>query len=1042
MNPFLALAVNSEPRGAAKPCRRPVSAVTDQRVELPALAASVLQSWRLLRDGLRGALVVAAVVVAVNGVAAPAPAHGTISGQVFNPGTGVYVRDAVVQLAGSDQAVTTETEGRYRLADVPSGVAIVTVTFPGYPPASATVNVTSGQTVVLNLDLAAPFGRSSDVGAIVKLEEFVVSSEREGNAKAIMQQRNSMNITSSVATDVFGELAEGNIGEFLKNMPGVDVALVDGGIRNIRLRGLGAEYTGVTLDGVSVAAADANTGSSGDARAMSFEQVSLTSIDSIEISKTVSADVDANAPAGTINLKTKRAFDRKGRRISWQVNVAVFSEEFTLNRTLAPDERNRRRVRPGASLEYSDVFLNNRLGVVLNLSQADTFSAITQQSMTLNLTPTAADPRPAVATAVTLNHGSRQFDRTSATLTTDFKATPRLTLSLGLVYNYFDQWSPRTNVTLNTGARGTVIGADPLRSFTTSGTNGSVVSNSQAIEKISETFTALPRLEYKWDDVMLEGRFAASVSESWYDPLMKRGALGNFGNPTLGAISFRAQRSSLSDGDWQFTQLTGADWSSGSGFTGPTVTSDDGRYAKSQVFSGEIVATAKTRVGWPVVWKTGLKQKREIRDFNVDTNASRHDYIGPGRGTGAWAAYASPYTPDFSPIGSSVTSTTGRPIFAPYLLGVGSLFREHPEYFAHTLTAANYYDAYIANKKHYEEEITAAYLMGTAKRDRLQFRAGLRWEDTATDSREFDPLTPAALFAAGFPETGGRATTIPGLQYQYLKQPQIHRRGGYDNLFPSAAVKFQFRRNLEAQLGYSRTIRRPSFNNIAGVWSINDDTLRVTAPNPQLQPELSDNLSARLATYFEPVGIAAISVFQNRVTGLFRSSEMTAQQYGYTGPDLQDYTFITTVSGTARTVVRGLELEYSQSLSFLPRPFAGLGVRAGYTRTYSEVVTPQMAPHMLTGGLSYALGRANIFGNLNWKADAPTNITNTVFLRHRLNLDMGGGYRFSDRLSFFFTGKGVLNRPEIIMTRVGTVDTATTYRVWGVEWIFGLKGVF
>jgi len=60
---------------------------------------------------------------------------------------------------------------------------------------------------------------------------------------------------------------------------------------------------------------------------------------------------------------------------------------------------------------------------------------------------------------------------------------------------------------------------------------------------------------------------------------------------------------------------------------------------------------------------------------------------------------------------------------------------------------------------------------------------------TATDALQFDPRTPVELAAAGFPEANGRATTIPGLQYQYFSKPKVHLTSRYDNLFPSASVK-------------------------------------------------------------------------------------------------------------------------------------------------------------------------------------------------------------------------------------------------------------
>src|SRR6185295_3821251 len=170
--------------------------------------------------------------------------------------------------------------------------------YTGSAAVAANVTVNAGQTSTRDIELfsgmAGRAGASGTKEEILKLQAFTVSSEREGNAKAIMEQKNSMNITNTVASDVFGDVAEGNAAEFLKNIPGVDLFLVQGEIVNVRLRGLGAEYNSVTIDGVRLASADANKGAAGDARAFSFEQASLNSMDGIEVSKTISADVDAN----------------------------------------------------------------------------------------------------------------------------------------------------------------------------------------------------------------------------------------------------------------------------------------------------------------------------------------------------------------------------------------------------------------------------------------------------------------------------------------------------------------------------------------------------------------------------------------------------------------------------------------------------------------------------------------------------------------------------------------------------------------------------
>ena len=187
---------------------------------------------------------------------------GRITGRIINAATGDFIRNAEVGLADGSRSTVSGEDGSYGLADIPPGTVTVEARHTGYRKATATLTVAAGATASQDLSLASSAAPAAEV---VQLGQFVVAGEREGNAKAIMEQRNSMNITNSVASDVFGDVAEGNAAEFLKNIPGVDLFLVQGEIVNVRLRGLGAEYNSVTIDGVRLASADANKGAAGDA---------------------------------------------------------------------------------------------------------------------------------------------------------------------------------------------------------------------------------------------------------------------------------------------------------------------------------------------------------------------------------------------------------------------------------------------------------------------------------------------------------------------------------------------------------------------------------------------------------------------------------------------------------------------------------------------------------------------------------------------------------------------------------------------------------
>ena len=250
---------------------------------------------------------------------------GVVTGRVLNPATGEYVSNAEVKIAGTDLVAISDQGGFYRFDGVPAGNATVSVAFTGYRTESASVDVRPGTTATHDFEL-----RRADVPAaseVIHMQAFTVSSEREGNAKAIMAQKNSMNISNSVSSDVFGTTSEGNVGEFLKYLPGIDLEYVEADTRTPRLGALDPSYTGVTLNGMGMASADAfqqangtdNVRAGGGNRSFGFEQVSINSIESIEVNLTTAADQDASSPAGTINLKTKKGFDRKERFVGFSV---------------------------------------------------------------------------------------------------------------------------------------------------------------------------------------------------------------------------------------------------------------------------------------------------------------------------------------------------------------------------------------------------------------------------------------------------------------------------------------------------------------------------------------------------------------------------------------------------------------------------------------------------------------------------------------------------------------------------------------------------
>ena len=215
--------------------------------------------------------------------AADAPA--AISGRVQNVVTGQFLNNARITVRGTGLEVFTDQNGVYRLPQVPAGKVVLEVFYTGLDTQSIPLDLTAGNPVVKDFDLtsAARYGE----GGVVKLDAFTVATERETDAAAIAinEQRYAPNLKNVLSTDSLGDMKDGNIGEFLKFMPGVIPEYNDEDattVASISIRGFASNMVGVTTDGAAMAS---TSNGFGDSRSFAFNQVSINNISRVEVSK-------------------------------------------------------------------------------------------------------------------------------------------------------------------------------------------------------------------------------------------------------------------------------------------------------------------------------------------------------------------------------------------------------------------------------------------------------------------------------------------------------------------------------------------------------------------------------------------------------------------------------------------------------------------------------------------------------------------------------------------------------------------------------------
>ena len=1007
---------------------------------------------------------------------------GTVQGRVFNPASREYVGNAEVRLVGTDRVVFTESDGAFTFTGVAAGPASITVNFSGYTPATESFAVVAGQTAVREINLTSAAATPPAVkDGKVQLQAFTVSSEREGNAKAVQAQRRNMDITTSVSSDVFGDITDGNMGEFLKYLPGVDIDYVESEARGPRLGGMDGQYVGVTVDGMRTASADSNRGGGDASRATSFESILITGIESIEISRTTSAESDADSPSGTINMKTRRAFDRRGRVLGYNFSLNFNAEEFTIRKTPGPAERERYKWRPNAQLEYSDTFLDRRLGVILTTSRANSYTEQYSFSQDYNRTPTAADPRPLVIRQLDFKDGPKMIWKDAFSIASDFKATPRLVLSLSAIYTYVEGefWNrnftfvaANSNTNVNNG-RGTV-GGDGVLSLSTRRTAANTIpainngGGTAAAENYTRTVS--PKFEYKLDAVTIDGGFNYSRAVNSYVSLER----GISQSETLSLpADWTATRPRADSHEWSIRQTSGPDPFDLWNWTGGTRVQS----ANSRWITEIYLASANARWTFPLfgrlpaVLKFGGKWTEENRKNNNYAPWQLWRYIGPGGDTltgynattglpvittnGNWANLG------FLAIHPFETGTTNALTFTN-LAGVtgnlpradrkriGELFQARPQDFVRAATVDNYYTAFIGNRRNFRQTVTAGYAqLDVNPVSRLTLRGGVRLERTQNRFLEYDPRLRREIIAAGFPvNAAGRATTIPGIEYQFFSQPRVARMSEYLNAFPSVLGKYRFTPNLELQAGFNQAISRPPVDSLTGVYNVVEDAQRVDAPNAELQPEYSKNYQARLAYYFgnRAPGQLTLQVSQNDIRNLRETFDFTASEFGEEDPDLQTYVFRTTRNSAETRRFRNLELSYQQTLGFLPDFLRGTSVNLSYSRTTASQRRNGLAPHRVSGRLGYAYRRFN--GSIGgvFTDERPDGVYGR-FREAVLQFDTSLNWRLTPKISLYVQGRNITQQPlRWFDTPPGVAErrqrVLRLYQEYGANWNFGMKGTF
>ncbi|MBM3852337.1 MAG: TonB-dependent receptor [Verrucomicrobia bacterium] len=1007
----------------------------------------------------RGFALACALLAALPGAAAPAPAGGTITGRVFNAATKEYVRNAEVRVAGTALVTWSEDGGAYRVAGVPAGQAHLVVSYAGMEPVQTVVALAAGQSVTHDVELrATSFGGPVAPGEVVQLDKFEISEARSGQAKALMERRAASNAVNVVASDNYGELTMGDVGEFMKSMPGLSLDYVEVDTSAVRIGGLEPKYSTFTTDGARMATGTSNNNTG---RQNSFEQMSITGIEAIEFNNTLTARMDADSPGGTINLRSKYAFQRKGRTIVFQV-YGIGTSDAHLKREYFPDDKKHSRIFPAGQFGYADLFLGGRLGVEFNTSYNANFVQQDRVQMRYNYnTPasgaTVDTPR---LNDIMFRPGPKMTSRQAANLSLDYRLTSDLTFSWRSSYSFYDveyvnQYTYLYAPVASQPAGSTItrLVANPVNATTgaalTAGNSPRFRTEYSHRYAGTPAFLLAPKLVYKGDT--WEATLRGNYSKSEFN--FRDNSKGFFvrTDTWITRLGFIATRPDEGSPTWTLTQTAGRPWGDPR-----SVNRDDD--IGNNIRTSESDASNQQYGGY-----LDLKKQIRIRELPVTL------FGGFGRRTNAWATVEGSYrqfqyvgpTNDLTQMApEAVIPWTERYKFDLGLDGRGGnmtaqnfradsnyatyeIYQAHPEYFVPD-TTGNLTRRY-QNNKEVQEGIGAAYVEGQTRVGQVRFDLGLRYERTKTEALVADVRPDREVTAAGY-----SLSTVEGINYKFRNGQQTTRRGKYDDWFLSGGAKYDLTRKLVGQLAFSESILRPDYGNLGGIATVNDTTLIVTVPNPQMRPEHATKYYAGLQYFLEPSGILGVSFYQLKVQDMQQAGfTVNPAEVGYSADDYSGYTFVSARNGAGTFETKGLTFEYNQQLTFLPRAFKGLGVYGSITRVIADGLRMGVPNRTANWGVRYRYGPFNVQINGTWQTryrigalgDTPaTNNTGIRWLAARELWNVSAGYKITKNLEIMLSGRNIFNEPSIQYTNVP--GRIYLYDVYGSLWNAGIRGSF
>lgn len=799
--------------------------------------------------------------------------HGTIKGRILDT-SNQTLPGATIYIDSLHTGVVSDINGFYTLTNIAPGTYKVKVSYVGYSPVEMTITVPEGKTV--ESDVMLNDG--------VKLREVVVGGAFNGQRRALSSQKNAMGIVNVVSADQVGKFPDSNIGDALKRISGINVQYDQGEARFGQVRGTSADLSSVTINGNRIPSAE------GDTRNVQLDLIPADMVQTIEVNKVVTADMDADAIGGSINLVTKNTPSKRMFNATAGSGYNAVSKKAQLN----------------LGLTYGDRFFNDKLGLMFSGSYQNAPGGSDNAEFEYDV-----DDGSVVMKEAQMRQYYVTRERQSYSLALDYKFNADHKISFKGIYNRRNDWENRYRVVYKD-----LDESDPSEQSIELQTKGGADDTRNARLERQQTMDFTLDGEHNLGGRLLMD-WAASFSrasedrpnERYFGLKMDNNTGENLIN-TFHGIGGRAPYSTiaipgLDNEGWELDELTNSnqsiyenEWKFRLNFELPLM---KGLYGNTLRFGGKY---------------TNKEKDRETTMYKYDgEDVNDNPIFNDG---GAWREHGSSQIRKGFMVGDNYPEGTHF-ISKKYLGSINfNSMQGEPDY---EEMSGNY---------HAKEEITSAYLRFDQKLgQKLDLMLGLRMEHTALNYRGLNWVVD---------EDENESLESTG-----------NRKNSYTNWLPSVLLKYDVNDDLKLRASFTETLSRPKYSALIPSVNYNRADEEATIGNPNLKPTTSYNFDLSAEYYFKSVGLVSVGLFYKSINNVIVDEVWKGMDSQLPITGTYDYEISKPINAYDADLF-GVEVAYQRDFGFITPALKCLGFYGNYTYTANKTKNHHFEHRVLEDG--------------------------------------------------------------------------------------------